>query len=69
MAPALVAPCQAVDGLAVGTYAISGLMLEVAPAYRPDHEAVDVLVPFCSEIGTGLDRGLAAHAAGVSALR
>ncbi|MFD0621866.1 hypothetical protein ACFQ2K_02710 [Streptomyces sanglieri] len=28
---ALVAPCQAVDGLAVGTYAISGLMLEVAP--------------------------------------
>ncbi|SFY45360.1 hypothetical protein [Streptomyces atratus] len=49
------------DGLAARTYAIGELMLEVAPAYRSDREAADVLAPFCNEIGIDLDHGLAAR--------
>ncbi|WP_205522182.1 hypothetical protein HEP84_58370 [Streptomyces sp. RLB1-33] len=59
--PALAALRRTVDDLAASTHAIGELMLEVAPAYLSDTDAVGVLALLCEEIGEPLDHGLAAR--------
>ncbi|WJY43300.1 hypothetical protein QT196_39290 (plasmid) [Streptomyces sp. P9-2B-2] len=59
--PALAALRRVVDDLAASTHAIGELMLEVAPAYLSDTEAVHVLAPLCDAIGEELEHGLAAR--------
>lgn len=57
--PALTELRRVVDDFAT-TYAISELMLEVAPAYLSDTDAADLLAPLCEAIGENLEHGLAA---------
>jgi hypothetical protein len=59
--PGIAALRRAVDDLFAASYAIGELMLEVAPAYLSDTDAVEVLAPLCAAIGESLENGLAAR--------
>ncbi|MGA5874191.1 hypothetical protein [Streptomyces cinereoruber] len=59
-----VAALRAVVDLAVSTYMIEELMLEVAPAYLS--EVADVLALLCDQVGEPLNHGLAARRYAVS---
>ncbi|OXM59808.1 hypothetical protein, partial [Amycolatopsis sp. KNN50.9b] len=59
--PVLAELRRVVDELAAGTYAIGELMLEVAPAYLSDTDAVGVLALLCEQIGEPLEHELAAR--------
>ncbi|MEU1378001.1 hypothetical protein ABZ442_30755 [Streptomyces triculaminicus] len=49
------------DDLFANLYRVGELMLEVAPAYLSDTDAVNVLAPLCEAIGEDLEHGLAAR--------
>ncbi|MFF9607820.1 hypothetical protein ACF1GY_37145 [Streptomyces sp. NPDC014684] len=59
--PTVAALRAVVDDLAASTHAIGELMLEVAPAYLSDIEAVDVLALLCDQISELLEHGLVAR--------
>ncbi|GAA1150356.1 hypothetical protein [Streptomyces javensis] len=64
--PTVAALRRVVDELAASSYAIGELMLEVAPAYLSDADAVDVLALLCEEIGEPLEHGLVARRYAIS---
>ncbi|MFF1482496.1 hypothetical protein ACFVYD_33940 [Streptomyces sp. NPDC058301] len=49
------------DDLFASAHALGELMLEVAPAYLSDAEAVEVLALLCEQISTSLEHALAAR--------